>query len=215
MEKDIKILEEYKKIAKFMSCCYGENVEVILHDLIDINESGVEIYNGHISGRKKGAPISELGMKILKEKIYEKQDFISNSKGLVGGKVLRSSTYFIKNEIGKIIGLICVNINITKYLELAHEIEKFVNFDLKTKGDESLEIKADFPHSVKSMINTALIELLKGKESWKDMKMDEKLNIIKKLQKKGIFDLRGGVLEVSEALNISEPTIYRYLTKID
>lgn len=215
MEKDIKILEEYKKIAKFMSCCYGENVEVILHDLIDINESGVEIYNGHISGRKKGAPISELGMKILKEKIYEKQDFISNSKGLVGGKVLRSSTYFIKNEIGKIIGLICVNINITKYLELAHEIEKFVNFDLKTKGDESLEIKADFPHSVKSMINTALIELLKGKESWKDMKMDEKLNIIKKLQKKGIFDLRGGVLEVSEALNVSEPTIYRYLTKID
>lgn len=215
MNRDRKILEEYKRIAKFMSCCYGDNVEVVLHDLIDISESGVEIYNGHISGREKGAPISELGMKILREKIYEKQDFIVNSKGLVGGKVLRSSTYFIKNDAQNIIGMMCVNIDVTKYLELSHEMEKLVNFSTKIKELEKIEIKADFPNSIKTMINTALIEILKGKESWKDMKMEDKLKIIKKLQERGIFDLRGGVLEVAEALNISEPTIYRYLTKID
>ena len=214
LKEDLEILDEYKKIAKFMSCCYGENVEVILHDLRDISSSGVEIFNAHVSGREKGAPMSEFGLKILKEKLYKNRDFITNSKGITGGKFLRSSTFFIKNEVENIIGMICVNVDVSRYLNIACQMEAMANFGLNFGEEPPKVAEVDFPNSVKEMINKALIDILKGKIYWKEIEMEEKLNVIKELHQKGIFDLRGGVLEVSEALKVSESTIYRYLSKI-
>ncbi|MGB0404690.1 MAG: helix-turn-helix domain-containing protein, partial [Fusobacterium sp.] len=65
---------------------------------------------------------------------------------------------------------------------------------------------------VKEMINASLSSYLtKNGYDWQRLNKEEKLNVIKKLNSKGIFNLRGGISEVSESLKISEPTIYRYL----
>lgn len=214
LKGDLEILEEYRKIARFMSKCYGENVEVVLHDLRDVSCSSIEIFNNHVSGREIGSPMSEFGLKILKEKLYVDREFITNSKGVVGGKILRSSTFFIKNIDENIIGMICVNVDVSSYLNIAYQMESMANFGLNLKDEKELITEVDFPNSIKEMINKALLEILKGKVSWREIEGEEKLNVIKKLHQKGIFDLRGGVLEVSEALNVSESTIYRYLSKI-
>ena len=132
----------------------------------------------------------------------------------MGGKILRSSTFFIKNIDGNIIGMICVNVDVSSYLNIAYQMESMANFGLNLKDEKELVTEVDFPNSIKEMINKALLEILKGRVSWKEIEGEEKLNVIKKLHQKGIFDLRGGVLEVSEALNVSESTIYRYLSKI-
>ena len=212
MKGDLEILEEYRKVARFMSKCYGENVEVVLHDLRDISSSSIEIFNNHVSGREIGSPMSEFGLKILKERLYDDREFITNSKGVVGGKILRSSTFFIKNIDENIIGMICVNVDVSSYLNIAYQMECMANFGLNLKDEKEVVTEVDFPNSI--MINKALLEILKGRVSWKEIEGEEKLNVIKKLHQKGIFDLRGGVLEVSEALNVSESTIYRYLSKI-
>ena len=150
----------------------------------------------------------------MKERLYDDREFITNSKGVVGGKILRSSTFFIKNIDGNIIGMICVNVDVSSYLNIAYQMESMANFGLNLKDEKELVTEVDFPNSIKEMINKALLEILKGRVSWKEIEGEEKLNVIKKLHQKGIFDLRGGVLEVSEALNVSESTIYRYLSKI-
>ena len=214
LKGDLEILEEYRKVARFMSKCYGENVEVVLHDLRDVSCSSIEIYNNHVSGREIGSPMSEFGLKILKERLYDDKEFITNSKGVVGGKILRSSTFFIKKIVGNIIGMICVNVDVSSYLNIAYQMESMANFGLNLKDEKEVVTEVDFPNSIKEMINKALLEILKGRVSWKEIEGEEKLNVIKKLHQKGIFDLRGGVLEVSEALNVSESTIYRYLSKI-
>ncbi|WP_238558869.1 helix-turn-helix domain-containing protein [Yersinia pestis] len=41
--------------------------------------------------------------------------------------------------------------------------------------------------------------------------MDEKKEIVKKLNEKGVFLLKGAVAEVAMRLETSEQTIYRYL----
>ncbi|MDX8335869.1 helix-turn-helix transcriptional regulator [Candidatus Cetobacterium colombiensis] len=214
MKGDLEILEEYRKVAKFMSKCYGENVEVVLHDLRDVSCSSIEIFNNHVSGREIGSPMSEFGLKILKEKLYEDKEFITNSKGVVGGKILRSSTFFIKNSEEEIIGMVCVNVDVSVYLNIAYQMENMANFGLNLKDEKEIVAEVDFPNSVKEMINKALLEILKGKISWKEIDGEGKLDVIKKLNQKGIFDLRGGVSEVSEILKVSESTIYRYLSKI-
>lgn len=110
--------------------------------------------------------------------------------------------------------MICVNVDVSSYLNIAYQMECMANFGLNLKDEKELVTEVDFPNSIKEMINKALVEILKGRVSWKEIEGEEKLNVIKKLHQKGIFDLRGGVLEVSEALNVSESTIYRYLSKI-
>ncbi|WP_257164468.1 PAS domain-containing protein, partial [Cetobacterium somerae] len=146
--------------------------------------------------------MSEFGLKILNERLYDAREFITNSKGVVGGKILRSSTFFIKNIAGNIIGMICVNVDVSSYLNIAYQMESMANFGLNLKDEKELVTAVDFPNSIKEMINKALLEILKGRVSWKEIEGEEKLNVIKKLHQKGIFDLRGGVLEVSEALNV-------------
>ncbi len=45
------------------------------------------------------------------------------------------------------------------------------------------------------------------------MSVDEKTCVVKHLYDKGAFNLKGAVVEVAKALQVSEPTIYRYLNK--
>ncbi len=209
-----RIFEEYKIVGEFISRCFGSNVEVVLHDLRDFEHSGVKIYNNYISGRDDGAPMTEFGLNLLESKVYEKENFITNYKGVTGGKILRSSTLFIRDDKGNLIGMLCVNVDITKYLSMSKELEELAYFGLNENKVEKSMI-ADFPKSVKEMINASLSNYItKNGYDWQRLNKDEKLDIIKKLNDKGIFNLRGGISEVSEALKISEPTIYRYLCKV-
>ena len=44
------------------------------------------------------------------------------------------------------------------------------------------------------------------------MTTSEKIEIVKSLDKKGIFNLKGSVGELAKRFNTSEKTIYRYLS---
>ena len=46
------------------------------------------------------------------------------------------------------------------------------------------------------------------------LKVDEKIRVVKYLQSKGTFKVKGAIALVAEKLDVSEPTIYRYLKKM-
>lgn len=215
MTKNEHILEKYIIVGEFISKCFGENVEVILHDLRDIKHSGIKIFNNHVSGRSDGAPMTEFGLNLLKSEIFKSENFVMNYKGLTGGKILRSSTLFIKDDKGILIGMLCVNVDITKYIKMSEELKDLAYYGITKEELSKATAVADFPKSVKEMINTSMSSFLtKNDYDWKRLTKEEKLEVIKKLSNKGIFKLRGGISEISESLNISEPTIYRYLNII-
>lgn len=215
MTKTEHILQKYMVIGEFISKCFGENVEVILHDLRDIEHSGIKIFNNYVSGRSDGAPMTEFGLNLLESKIFKNENFVMNYKGVTGGKILRSSTLFIKDDKGNLLGMLCVNVDITKYLTMSKELNDLAYYGIRKEDLEKPTMVADFPKSVKEMINASLSSYLtKNGYDWQRLNREEKLNIIKKLDSKGIFNLRGGISEVSESLKISEPTVYRYLNTI-
>lgn len=215
MTKNEHILEKYMVVGEFISKCFGENVEVILHDLRDIKHSGIKIFNNHVSGRSDGAPMTEFGLNLLKSEIFKNENFVMNYKGLTGGKILRSSTLFIKDDKGILIGMLCVNVDITKYIKMSEELKDLAYYGITKDELSKATAAADFPKSVKEMINTSISSFLtKNDYDWQRLTKEEKLKVIEKLNDKGIFKLRGGISEISEALNISEPTIYRYLNII-
>ena len=54
-EKDKAILQSYHTVAEGTAEFWGENCEVVVHDLSHLDSSVAKIVNGHLSGRHAGA----------------------------------------------------------------------------------------------------------------------------------------------------------------
>ncbi|GEB80630.1 hypothetical protein DDE01_20450 [Desulfovibrio desulfuricans] len=53
-------IERYVPLVDFLGAFLGEDCEVVLHDVRNPDNSVLAIANNHISGRRKGAPLTDL-----------------------------------------------------------------------------------------------------------------------------------------------------------
>lgn len=218
-----KGLQPYKMMTEFLGKALGENVEIALHDLTSKDQEIVAIANNHNSGREVGAKLSNLSLHYLEEKQYMNHDYVINYKTTgPDGKLMRSATFFIKEEGHEMpIGMLCVNVNISDLDYLTSTIKKI----LGVKEEKDLEFKMDNPIEILSspldeMIDLYIKECLEsmGFPSYflaERLNVDEKIKVVKYLQEKGTFKVKGAIVLVAEKLAVSEPTVYRYLKKME
>jgi predicted transcriptional regulator YheO len=224
MIEERNCLEAYFPIASFIASIIGSKCEVVIHDISNPERSIVFIENGYISGRKIGDSSTDLVLKLLKDESYREQPFIANYKARgAQGQVFRSATYYIKNSSSELVGMMCINIDVT-HMEVATEwiqnilqggstippvplipqqevVEKQTEEYLQGNVDDLLQHMID---SVLGKINVPAERL----------SSQEKIDLVKVLNEQGVFLLKGGVSQVAKSLMISEPTVYRYLQKI-
>ncbi len=210
------ILNQYVKLVEFLGNVLGEDYEIALHDLSIKERSIIAIANGHVSGRSVGAPLTDLALEIISNNSYKKSDFRINYQGLSAeNKILRSSTMFIKDSENRLIGLLCINFDGSKYRKLSQDILELCNIGaLPTSPLEN------FSDSITGLTKTAISNILSEQkidlhnETLKSLSHKTKISIVEGLSKKGIFELKGAVNAVATELCCSIPTIYRYLKKI-
>ena len=63
--EDHMILESYKTLAEGLSDYLGSSYEIVLHSLEDLDRSVIKILNGYHTGRREGAPITDLALEML------------------------------------------------------------------------------------------------------------------------------------------------------
>ncbi|MDG0811430.1 helix-turn-helix transcriptional regulator [Cohnella rhizosphaerae] len=215
-----EILDSYKPMTAFIAQVYGRGCEVILHDLRRLESSIVAISNNHITGREVGGSITDFALKILHDKTYEGQDFIANYAGQVPDKkmLLRSSTFFIRDEERNVIGMLCVNVDVTALQQARAAID-----DLLLTGGDTAPTSDSAPASPQEDFAPSMEELLRRSIAGAierhgvppvRMHAEEKKRIVGELSGKGIFLLKGAVTEVARSLEASEQTIYRYLKEL-
>ena len=216
-----KSLEPYAKLVDFLSAALGDNYEVALHDLTSKDQEIVAISNNPISGREVGAKLSNLSLHYLEEKQYLDHDYVMNYKTVGNdGKLMRAATYFIKEEGREMpVGMLCINVNISDLEYLTSTIKKILGI----KEEKDIEFKMDNPVEILSspldeMIDMYIKECLEkmGFPSYflaERLNVDEKIKVVKYLQEKGTFKVKGAIVLVAEKLAVSEPTVYRYLKK--
>lgn len=209
-------LLSYIPFVNFLGDMFGHNCEVVLHDLTQPDHSIIAIKNGHVTGRQEGGPITDLALKILQNQDnYNNKYYMTNYNVYVNnGKTLRSSSFFIKDNMDKIIGMLCINLDITRLIETQQMLEDFTQFTHNIKDSfysEEENIEANIDEVMNSIIEKVFCNLPAEPDR---MSSNEKLEIVKILNKRGIFLLKNGVFEVAKRLNTSEATIYRYLNKI-
>ena len=210
---DKELLSTYVKLAEFMSLCFSEDVEVLVHDVEHLDRSAIAIFNNHISDREAGAPMTRLGCEFIADKLFERDDWVVNYKGITDkGVVVRSSTFFIKNAAGKLIGSLCVNVDMRKYQAVKRLAESMVTMlPLPGSGGEPeiLTTGSDKP------LEKAVDEYCARVGRTVDMLgMDDRLDILRDLLRQGFFERKGAIGDIAGRLNISEPSVYRYLKTI-
>ncbi|MGM0500537.1 MAG: helix-turn-helix transcriptional regulator [Bacillota bacterium] len=208
-----RVLDRYKVIVEFLAEVLGENCEVVLHDVNDFENSIIAIENGHISGRKVNDSLTDLALNVLKDQEKLESDYLTNYTGKTyDGKELKSSTYFIKEQ-GEVKGMLCINIDVSKYIEARDLLNSFIGNDQNIEEkNNNQEFSEKFTSSIEELIDS-MIENSIGNSSIPPARMtaDEKKEITNKLDDKGVFLLKNSVSKVAKKLHTSEATIYRYL----
>ena len=116
-EKDKAILNSYISVAEGTAEFWGENCEVVVHNLSRLDASVMKIVNGHLSGRQAGFPISEVTLSFVNKMMANPglrhvTYFAKNKRG----DAFKASICAIEGENGRIIGLFCINFYLTASL---------------------------------------------------------------------------------------------------
>lgn len=219
--KSNKQLEAYIPLVNFIADIIGPHCEVLLHDVVDVQNSVIAIRNGYISGRQLGCPLTDLGLELLGNKVYLKQTAIVNYLSRTsGGEKLRSSTYFIKNEGNELIGMLCVNILISADSRVVKDLaDKLIHTLLNNNGvsqaplPENEEVVESLHSSIEKVVESAIHKIIDTYDiPVERMSVEEKTDIVRKLNANGIFKIKGAITKVAGTLQSSESTIYRYLS---
>jgi len=209
-----KILNKYKILTEFLAEVMGEHCEIVLHDIEDFENSIVAIENNHISGRKIGDSLTDLALNVLKDEENLECNYLANYDGKTyDGKELRSSTYFIRDENEKVIAMLCINIDLSRYIEARDLLNTMIGKrnDIEENNTDK-NFAENFTSSIEELIDS-MIENSIGSKSIPPSRMtaEEKKEITKKLDKRGVFLLKNSVSKVAKKLQTSEATVYRYL----
>jgi predicted transcriptional regulator YheO len=218
--------EPYLPLMDFLAELLGPRTEVVLHDTSDLSRSIVALTNGHVSGRTVGGPATDLVLKVLQNHEHDDRDFLANylAESRTGG-TFRSSTFFIRDPGGDVVGMLCLNIDdepLTRARDLLAAITATTGLVKGADRGGAGEV-GDAPAPVAERLSTNVDELAldgvarivaaQGVEPHR-MTPDEKVAAVRELERAGVFLLKGAVAQVAEALHVSEPTVYRYVKQV-
>lgn len=226
-----QMLRQYTVLVEYLGKTLGPDYEVVLHEILPENSRVAAIANGSISGRSVGAPITNAALRMIMQKQYETSDYNLNYTGqLANGKTIRSSTMFIKDG-GKLVGLLCINFDDSRFHEISDAILKLIHpddfvhhhyFPVDAPAKQPMQPQHPAPDPAEhfqSDMNGLMEELFDTVTKSVSVPLDrltqvERTQIIAKLYDQGMFELRGAVQFTVHKLACSQASIYRYIKKV-
>lgn len=201
-------LQFYFRLAHSIAKQFGPNCEVVVHDLQsnDPERSIVAIENGHVSGRQIGDGPSHVVLEALQGDPANLQDHLSYLTQTKDGKILKSSTIYIRDDLGNATGIFAINYDITLLLTMEKMLTAFT-------GTERPDSE---PTRISSNVSDLLDELiaqsvdLVGKPVAL-MTKDDKIKAIQFLNDTGAFLITKSGDKVCKFFGISKYTLYNYM----
>ncbi|GAB6137954.1 helix-turn-helix transcriptional regulator [Halanaerobaculum tunisiense] len=206
-------LENLKSIGISLHKTLGNKSEIIIHDLSN-PENSVIFIAGELTDRDLGAPITDLVLRIIKNK-EDPDDILNYQTKSEDGRIFKSSTMFVKDDNNEIIGCLCTNYDITDLLLVQNIIGNFASVDNNKGKEQDSNYKENFANNIDEVLNN----IIKKAKAQVDkpapfMEKEDKLKVIEYLDKRGAFTIKGSVETVAEDLGVSRYTIYNYLKEI-
>lgn len=212
MKKKEQIFATLKQLANLVTQMFGDNCEIAIHDLTTENK-GLIYLTGNVTKRKLGSPVTNAVVKYLVRdgnQVADRHCFMTLTDD---ARELKSSTSYIRDSTGDVIAAFCINFNTTDHHNAIQLLESFVNRGMAGEPgrDEPEKMSFSIDNTMDSLFEKAVEEIGKRPAS---MTTDEKVRLVKILETKGAFQIRGVVSQVALRLGVSNFTIYNYLKKI-
>lgn len=208
-----KVLENtLKSVAHAIAVHYGENCEVVVHDLTEAeaaSHSIIYVENGHVTGRKVGGGASKVVLRelALHDKDKDRVDHIGYLSKTKDGKILKSSTIYIKDKSGKkVLAILSINQDITA-MSLAQK--EILNIITPVENDEPVE---EITPNVQDLLDQLIWQSVQqiGKPV-NLMTKEEKILAIRFLNDKGALLITKAGDKIADYFGISKFTLYSYI----
>ena len=227
MDREMK--RHYTLLVDFLGKILGPDYEVALHELLDDSNEIIAIANGELTGRHLGSPLSNKMLEFLTSRLYETQDYVLRFESTsVTGKKLCSNSLFIKDPHGRLVGLLCINFDSSRYQALSKQVMDLCGGALTPAEPSGTSLIVDendpsespreqgFPTSIAGATASIVSSVVANYPVDVDrLNQDEKMEIMEILERKGVFLLKGSVSFVAKELHSSEASIYRYRGKLN
>ncbi len=224
------MIQRLTTLVNFLGNVLGPDYEIALYDLELDNHPVIAIANGRVSGQTIGSPLPEVAQGLLSQKQYEQGDYVLNFTSHLRstGKAIRSSVMFIRDDTGKLSGLLGINFDDSRFLSLSNSLLNRIHpQDSLPHSDADPRIPQTQPaadtapwkgalhNDVAGMIQEIFAEMARALPVPPDrLTQDERIAFIAQLKQHGMFRLKGAVQYTAENLGCSQASIYRYLSKI-
>ena len=191
---------------------FGSDCEVCIHDLQanDLEHTICYIINGHVSGRKLGDGASKIVLETLEalKKGENVSDHLGYRTHTSDGRILKSSTIFLKDETGKYRFILGINHDMTDFINAQSALSNIVE-NIETTDED---IYGQIPLSVNDLLDNLIEQSVKlvGKTPAL-MTKDEKVKAIRFLQNAGAFLITRSGDKISQFFGISKFTLYSYI----
>ena len=208
-------LDFLKQLAHGLAIQFGSSCEIAIHDLKtkDLERSIVYIENGHVSNRQTGDGPSGIVLETLQSDpsaIHDKLSYLTKTED---GRILKSSTFYIRDDDGSISYIFSLNYDITAFTAASTAIQSLV----ATK-DTLPDLTGDSPRRITHNVNELLDLLIeqavaKVGKPVAMMNKDDKVAVVQYLDHAGAFLITKSGDKVSSYLGISKFTLYSYMGK--
>jgi predicted transcriptional regulator YheO len=192
---------------------------VVLHEVSHPENSIIKIRNGHVTGRKDGAPLTNLALEMIKDSEKGMEVLGNYHPKTKNGSLLKSNALNIKDPNGNLVGILCINLDVSQYLKMEHTLQQMgqtmKDFYSVKEEPEAKVIEEHFGTELWSIIQGMIDERIREKgKPVMSFSIEERLEVIKKLNEKGIFYAKGAIRHVAKSLGLSVSSIYRYLEEL-
>lgn len=201
------LLQRYCQIADVIAGTFGPRCEAVVHDLSQPESSVVYVANGSVTDRAVGQSFDHLIRQVLMNKKFKNDRAINYLFEMPDHRKIRSSSMLIRDEEDKIVGMLCINYDISGWVQMQEELVRMLNLEpaeIPPQGEE--EVTPD----VMTIIDD-LIRKIVGNQDVKNLTRKKCVELVRFMDEKGVFLVKGTVDKVAEIMGVTKVTIYSYL----
>ena len=202
-----------KQVADGIAAQFGDSCEVVVHDLSrkHLSHSIVHIVNGHISGREVGSGASPAVLKALRvpsDKLTDQYAYLTKTDN---GRILKSTTIYIKEDDGTAKYVLGINFDITTLVAMNDSIRSLITCP-KAEGEEDSSAPKNIPHDVNALLDELIDQsvAMVGVPVTLMTKAD-KIKALNYLNDAGAFLITKSGEKIAKFFGISKYTLYSYV----
>lgn len=214
-----KRLDLLIQLAHGLAVQFGDSCEIVIHDLKaeQLEHSVVHIENGHVTGRKLGDGPSRVVFDTLSKDPAKIKDRLSYLTKTDDGRILKSSTMFVRGDNGNVEYIFSLNYDITALLSIESAVHSLVTTQKEAQVRENGRMEDDSQpqpilHNVTDLLDSLIEQALDivGKPV-AAMNKDDKIKVVQFLNNAGAFLITKSGDRVASLLEISKFTLYNYM----